>query len=114
MFESKEKNEFEETYKMISEFRIAKYREKVGNVDFRDFEIDLNNLIITLLKNCMETRTISKKSAEFYIFDIGLQNSVLIEERRKFIEKQLIAEEQAFTPKFTSIAKNSRDVKLLK
>ena len=62
-------------------------------------------MIINLLKGCLETDSIPEKPAKFYIFEIGLQNAALIEERRKYLERPL-DKGRVLAPRFSAIIKN--------
>jgi len=105
MTESKIDNEFEVAYRHISEFRRNMYKEQIGSINFCDFEIDVNIKLINFIKNSIDTDAISKKAGEFYIFEIGLNNATLIEERKKYHERPL-GVGKVFSPKYTAIIKN--------
>jgi hypothetical protein len=97
-------NEFEVVFSIISEFKKKLYRELAGFCSFHEMEVRINERSIVLLKNSMATESIGKKAANFYIFELGLQNAVLIENMKKFQEIK-IKETQQFTPKFSATLK---------
>ena len=84
--EKEVKEDFENVYKIISDFKQSKYKELTGYVNFADFEIRLNSLVISLLESSVATCSIGDKAAAFYIFELGLQNSILTEKLRVDIQ----------------------------